>query len=56
MVGQRLTDSFSTLVRPNRGVVPRFITGLTSITNEMVREAPPIEEVLPAFREFIGER
>ena len=56
MVGRRLTESFESLVRPNGGVVPRFITGLTSITTEMVREAPPIEEVLPKFREFMGER
>jgi DNA polymerase-3 subunit epsilon len=56
MVGRRLTESFSTLVRPQGGVVPRFITGLTSITTEMVREAPPIEDVLPGFREFMGER
>ena len=56
MVGRQLTDSFSTLVRPHGGGVPRFITGLTSITTEMVREAPPIEQVLPAFREFMGER
>jgi DNA polymerase III subunit epsilon len=56
MVGRRLTESFQTLVRPQGGVVPRFITGLTSITTEMVRAAPPIEEVLPVFREFMGER
>ncbi len=56
MVGKRLTETFSKLVRPHGGVVPRFITGLTSITTEMIREAPPIEQVLPAFREFIGDR
>ncbi len=28
---------------------------MTSITNEMVREAPPIEEVLPHFRNFLGD-
>jgi len=56
MVGRRLTESFQTLVRPQGGLVPRFITGLTSITTEMVRAAPPIEEVLPAFREFMGDR
>ena len=56
MVGKRLTETFSTLVRPHGGVVPRFITGLTSITTEMIREAPPIEDVLPAFREFMGDR
>jgi DNA polymerase-3 subunit epsilon len=56
MVGRRLTESFQTLVRPQGGLVPRFITGLTSITTEMVRGAPPIEQVLPAFREFMGDR
>jgi len=56
MVGRRLTESFQTLVRPQGGFVPRFITGLTSITTEMVREAPPIEHVLPAFRDFMGDR
>jgi DNA polymerase III subunit epsilon len=56
MVGRRLTESFSTLVRPQGGIVPRFITGLTAITTEMIREAAPIEAVLPAFREFMGDR
>jgi DNA polymerase-3 subunit epsilon len=56
MVGKRLTETFSQLVRPQGGIVPRFITGLTSITTEMIREAPPIEHVLPAFREFLGDR
>jgi len=32
-----------------------FIAGLTSITDEMVAGAPPIEEVLPTFREFLGD-
>ncbi len=54
MVGRRILDSFQTLIRPH-GPVPRFITGLTSITDEMVREAPPIEQVLPSFRDFLGD-
>jgi DNA polymerase-3 subunit epsilon len=54
MVGRRIVDSFQSLVRPF-GPIPRFITGLTSITNEMVAEAPPIERVLPEFREFMGD-
>ena len=49
----RITATFETLVRP-RTAIPRFITGLTSITNEMVRDAPPIEHALPAFRDFLG--
>jgi DNA polymerase-3 subunit epsilon len=54
MVGRRIVDSFQSLVKPF-GPIPRFITGLTSITNEMVAGAPPIERVLPAFREFMGD-
>jgi DNA polymerase-3 subunit epsilon len=52
--GRRLTASFQSIVRPMMPI-PRFVEGLTSITNEMVLEAPPIEEVLPAFREFLGD-
>ena len=54
MEGQRITATFETLVRP-RMAIPHFITGLTSITNEMVREAPSIEQALPAFRDFLGD-
>jgi len=54
MSGRRLVESFQSLVRPHRAI-PRFVTGLTSISNEMVHAAPSIEEVLPAFREFLGE-
>jgi DNA polymerase-3 subunit epsilon len=50
----RLTASFQSLIRP-RMRIPRFVEGLTSITNEMVLAAPPSEEVLPAFREFLGD-
>jgi DNA polymerase III subunit epsilon len=54
MVGRRLVESYQTLVRPHRAI-PRFITGLTSISNEMVDGAPRIEEVLPGFRDFLGD-
>lgn len=54
MVGQRILDSFQTLVRPHRSVPP-FISRLTSISDEMVRDAPPIEQVLPGFRDFLGD-
>jgi DNA polymerase-3 subunit epsilon len=54
MVGRRIGESFQTLVRPH-APVPRFVTSLTSITNEMLRDAPRIEEVLPAFRDFMGD-
>ncbi len=54
MEGPRMTESFATLVRP-RGPISPFVTRLTSITNEMVADAPPIEHVLPAFRNFLGD-
>jgi DNA polymerase III subunit epsilon len=54
MEGLRITDAFQSLVRP-RMRIPRFVTALTSITDEMVRDAPPIEAVMPAFREFLGD-
>ncbi len=54
MVGRRMVDSFSSLVRP-LAPIPRFISRLTSITNEMVAAAPPIEQVLGGFREFLGD-
>jgi DNA polymerase-3 subunit epsilon len=54
MVGRRICESFQSLVRP-RMRIPRFISGLTSITEDMVASAPPIEEVLPAFRKFLGD-
>ena len=54
MEGPRMTESFATLVRP-RGPISPFVTRLTSITNAMVAGAPPIERVLPAFRDFLGD-
>jgi DNA polymerase III subunit epsilon len=52
MRGRRILEPFQSLVRPAMPV-PRFISHLTSITNEMLEDAPPIEKVLPAFREFV---
>jgi DNA polymerase III subunit epsilon len=54
MDGMRIAGSFQTLVRPQMRI-PRFVTALTSITNEMVADAPPIEAVLPGFRDFLGD-
>jgi DNA polymerase III subunit epsilon len=43
----------STLVNPGSRIPP-FVTVLTGITEAMVAPAPPIEEVLPSFLEFLG--
>ena len=48
-------DRFQTFVNPNCQLKPE-ITTLTGITNQMIKDAPQIEEVLPRFMEFVGDR
>lgn len=54
MLGRRVQAAFQSLVRP-WSPIPRFITRLTSISNEMVASAPTVEEVMPSFRDFLGD-
>jgi DNA polymerase III subunit alpha, Gram-positive type len=49
----KIIDRFSALVNPERPI-PAKIVELTSITDEMVKNEPTIEEVLPRFLEFVG--
>ena len=52
--GGEIIDSYSTFVNP--GIpIPFEITNLTSITDEMVMEAPKIDVILPEFLEFVGD-
>ncbi|MBM7581421.1 DNA polymerase-3 subunit alpha (Gram-positive type) [Caldicoprobacter guelmensis] len=54
IVGRKVVDTFSCFVNP--GIpIPRDIVKLTGITDEMVRDAPAIEEVLPGLLEFLGD-
>ena len=48
-------DRFQTFVDPERPL-DRKIVELTGITDEMLKGAPKIEEVLPKFLEFVGDR
>ena len=48
-------DRFQTFVDPKRPL-PQKIVELTGITDEMLRGAPEIGEVLPRFLEFCGDR
>lgn len=50
--GKRIGE-FSTLVRPRRRI-SSFITDLTGITDEMLRDAPRIEDCIAGFEEFVG--
>ncbi len=54
MQGTRIVDKFSEFVKPQK-LVPDKICELTNITNDMLVNALPIEEVLPKFIDFIGE-
>lgn len=52
--GGGITATFSELMDP--GVyIPSFITGLTGISNAMVRGKPRPESVMPRLRAFLGE-
>ena len=50
----RVEDEWTTLVNPGRHI-PEFITNLTGISDEMVRQAPRIRDVLDKLAAFIGD-
>ncbi len=50
-----IVDQFQTFVNPGRPLTQQIID-LTGITDDMLRDAPSIEEVLPKFLEFCGGR
>ncbi len=52
--GSRIEDEWTTLVNPGRHI-PEFITGLTGISDGMVRQAPRIRDLLEELSAFIGE-
>ncbi|WP_084126677.1 DEDD exonuclease domain-containing protein [Demequina sp. NBRC 110054] len=52
--GGEVLGEFQTLVDPG-APIPPMIVALTGITDAMVYAAPRIEQVLPAFLEFLGD-
>ncbi len=52
--GHRVEAEWSTLVNPGKPIPP-FVTQLTGITNEMVRNAPPIKAVIADLAAFVGD-
>ncbi len=54
IVDSQIVDAFSTFVNPKM-LIPKEVTDITGITDEMVVDAPTIEEVLPKFLDFIGD-
>ncbi len=52
--GGQIVDTFQSLIDPGRPL-PRFITQLTGINDQMLAGQPDIRAVLPTFAEFAGE-
>lgn len=52
--GGKAVARFDSFVKP-RSKVPKFIQQLTHISNSDLNEAPPITEVLPKLRDFVGK-
>ena len=50
LVRGQVVDRLSTLVNPGRDL---FVVRLTGITDRMVADAPPIDEVMPRFEELV---
>lgn len=54
VVSGEIVERFSQLANPMRKIVPR-IARLTHITDEMLQNEPPIDEVIAAFKDFVGD-
>ncbi|GAP14117.1 exonuclease, DNA polymerase III, epsilon subunit family [Longilinea arvoryzae] len=52
--GRRVEAEWSSLINPGRPIPP-MITQLTGITNEMVRNAPPMRAILTELADFVGD-
>lgn len=50
----KIKEQFHSLVNPEQKI-PKFITNLTGIDDEMVKDAPLIHEVMPEFLGFLKE-
>ena len=50
--GDKIIDEYTTFINPQRNI-PQNVQQLTHITDEMVKDAPTIEEALPEIMDFI---
>ncbi|MEQ8362300.1 MAG: exonuclease domain-containing protein [Cyclobacteriaceae bacterium] len=53
--GMQITNHYHTLINPGRSI-PQFITGLTGINYEMVKESPSFSEVANEIHEQLKDR
>ena len=49
----QVIDQFESFVNP-LATIPEYITDLTGITNQMLIDAPIIDEIFPKFLDFVG--
>ena len=54
VVRNEVVDTFSSLVNPDFEI-SGFISNLTGITNDMLADAPRIQDILPTYLDFIGD-
>lgn len=54
VMDNEITGTFNTLINPEQ-YIPRSISQLVHITNDMVADKPAIDVILPRFCEFIGD-
>lgn len=47
-------DTYTRLIKP-KVEIPYHITRITGITNQMVKDAPSVEEVMPELISFVGD-
>lgn len=50
----KIVDRFESLLNPGRKLEERIVE-LTGITDEMLKEAPPPEDVMPQLLDFLGD-
>ncbi|MDO9554916.1 exonuclease domain-containing protein [Rhodonellum sp.] len=53
--GNRVIDTFHTLINPQQ-FIPGFITGLTGIDQEMVKDSPIFAEIASEFFDFLKDK
>lgn len=55
IINGEIVKNYSRLIKP-KNIIPKFITDITNIDNDMVKNEESIEVILPKFREYIGDR
>jgi DNA polymerase-3 subunit epsilon len=53
-IGGEITDTFSSLINPHQPI-PYFISTMTGITNEMVFNAPELDEIMPKVEAIFNQ-